>query len=415
VWAGLVFFYPLGVRGQFLPRLRTVTLGTLLGLAALIAVHAPFAVDAYRRGFGPQFTGQYTHYVGLLRWEIQREWSYWSSGKNRKTPAAPAQTFASAPETAVAKGDANKQTEDSGRDGRRARIPLTEVFSRGGIYFYAAALWFPVLVAPLLVVSGLVLLLSSLASCNATGKTRSLIVLGTTGCALSLFPQYFFFRPDSVHLNEFLVAFWPASLCSAWALARAAGDSGFRAAKLWSCFVTVLVIFLFVVSFNALFGRDGSGSIMGARSADTYFSALNGVRAKVESSEVADWRGLRDAVINHSAPGEFVVTYPYVPIVNVMCDRPTYQWSLYVDNATASSSFQQKEGAILRQRKPAIVVINNRAINKTEFSRFSNWAAQLYAQIRSDYSPVGTFFDRVEVFALRDSASEDAPPVPETP
>jgi len=226
-------------------------------------------------------------------------------------------------------------------------------------------------------------------------------VLATTGCALSLFPQYFFFRPDSVHLNEFLVPFWPASLCSAWVLLQAANESGSRVARLWSRIVAVLVALLFVVSFNALFGREGSGSIMSARGADTSFKALNGVQAKVKASEISDWEDLRDAVAQNSAPGEFVVTYPYVPIVNVMCDRPTYQWSLYVDNATASTSFEEKEGAILRDRKPSVIVVNNRAINKTEQSRFRNWASELYAQIRHDYDLVGNYFEEVEVFALR--------------
>jgi hypothetical protein len=140
---------------------------------------------------------------------------------------------------------------------------------------------------------------------------------------------------------------------------------------------------------------------MGVKDADTPFAALNGVQAKVRASEISDWEGFRDAVLQNSAPGEFVVTYPYVPIVNVMCDRPTYQWSLYVDNATASASFEEKEGAILRERKPAVIVINNRAINKTEQSRFRNWASKLYGQIRHDYDLVGNYFKEVEVFALR--------------
>ena len=407
--AGLVVLYPFGARGKFLSRLRTVALGTLLGIAAFLAVHAPFAVDAYRRGFGPQFIGQYTSFVGLLRWEFQRELSYWLETKSEKFSAVGEPSKASSNEDeAVVPGGGNA-TEAAGRDGRRPRPSLSEAFSGRGIYFYAAALWLPVLVIPALVLSGIVMLVLSLATWNEAGKTRALVMLATTGCALSLFPQYFFFRPDSVHLNEFLVAFWPASLCSAWALAQAANDSGFRVARLWSSVVALLVVLLFVVSFNALFGRDGSGSIMSARGDNTPFIALNGVRARVKTSEIADWEGLRDAVITHSGPGEFVVTYPYVPIVNVMCDRPTYQWSLYVDNATASSSFQDKEGDVLRERKPAVVVINDRAINKTEQSRFSNWASSLYGQIRSDYELVGTFFGRVEVYALHRTESKTEP------
>ena len=406
VWAGLAILYPFALRGQFKTRLRTALLGTLGGLLAFAAVHAPFVADSHRRGFGAQFTGQYMRYVGLLQWELEREWQHWTSRERSATgPTGTAAVTATSPHRAT---DSSQQTpqglpaqEMSGRDGRRAIVPISEIFSGGRIYFFAAGLWLPVVVAPVLVLSGIVLLVASLICGKGANTTRSLVVLTTTGCALSLFPQYFFFRPDSVHLNEFLVPFWPASLCSAWVLLQAANESGLRVARLWSRIVAVLVALLFVVSFNALFGREGSGSIIGAKDADTPFKALNGVQAKVKASEISDWEGLRDAVTRNSGPGEFVVTYPYVPIVNVMCDRPTYQWSLYVDNATASESFEEKEGATLRERKPAVIVINNRAINKTEQSRFRNWASGLYAQIRSDYEFVGNYFEQVEVFALR--------------
>jgi hypothetical protein len=407
VWAGLAVLYPFGDRGQFLPRFRTVALGTSLGLAAFIAVHAPFAADAYRRGFGPQFTAQYLNYVHLLRWELSREWEHWLAREPESAPAAPA--VDPPPTDASAKPATQAKTETEGRDGRRPRPALAEVFTGRGVYFFGAAIWMPALVAAVLAASGGVLLACSLFFHNATNKTRALVVLGSTGCALALFPQYFFFRPDSVHLNEFLVAFWPAALCSAWVLIQAARDSGRPAARLWSAITAVLVVLLFIVSFNALFGRDGSGSIMSARGADAPFSALNGVRSRVKASELRDWEGLRDAVLAHAAPGQFVVTYPYVPIINVMCDRPSYQWSLYVDNATAVPGFQQHEGSVLRDRKPAVIVINDRAINRTESSRFSRWASQLHGQIVNDYSLVGTFFDRVEVYALR------RPPAPAAP
>jgi len=412
VWAGLAVLYPFTSRGQFRARLRTVSLGTVGGLIAFAAVHTPFVADSYRRGFGDQFTGQYTHYVELLRWEFQREWQHWTSQDQTETGTAG--TAETSPHLAAESSSQTPQRlpsqETSGRDGRRAILPVSEIFSGGRVYFFAAGLWLPVVVAPVLVVSGLVLLVVSLIRGHGVNATRSLVVLTTTGCALSLFPQYFFFRPDSVHLNEFLIPFWPAALCSAWVLMQAANESGLRAARVWSRFVAALVALLFIVSFNALFGREGSGSIMGVKDADTPFKALNGVQAKVKASEISDWEGLRDAVVGNSGPGEFVVTYPYVPIVNVMCDRPTYQWSLYVDNATASESFEEKEGATLRERSPAVIVINNRAINKTEQSRFRNWAAGLYAQIRNDYELVGTYFEEVEVFARRGGGLRSSPP-----
>jgi hypothetical protein len=407
VWFGLVLLYPFGIRGEFFLRLRTVVLGTLFCIAAFVAVHAPFVAYSYQRGFGPEFTGQYSRYIGLLRWEMEREWSHWLGPRDRKNsgPADALDATVGPGSNKTERGvDEENSTESSGRDGRRSRAALGEIFTEGGLYFFAAALWMPVFVAPCLVISGTLLLSVSLVTWSAVGKMRALVALTTTGCALSLFPQYFFFRPDSVHLNEFLIAFWPASLCSMWVLMQSARSSGFFAAKLWSGFLAALVALLFIVSFNALFGRNGSGSIMASRGDDALFQAFNGVRAKVKSKDIADWEGLRDAVLAHSRTGEFVVTYPYVPIVNVMCDRPTYQWSLYVDNATASSSFLEKEARTLRERKPAVIVINDRAINKTEQSRFSNWASRLCEQIKQDYELAGTFFGNVEVYGLRQAA-----------
>ena len=162
-----------------------------------------------------------------------------------------------------------------------------------------------------------------------------------------------------------------------------------------------------VLSFNALFNRESSGSIRSSRGVDTPFRAANGVQAKVKKKELADWEGLRDTVVRHAEPGEFVITYPYVPIVNVMCDRPSYQRRLYADNATADSSFFTAESALIDERRPAVIVVNNRAINKTEESRFRNWAAPLQAHIDANYVLVGEFFEEVAVYA-RPSAGAGA-------
>jgi hypothetical protein len=166
-----------------------------------------------------------------------------------------------------------------------------------------------------------------------------------------------------------------------------------------------LTVLQFIVSFNALFNREASGSIRSARGMDTPFRALNGVQAKVKKGELADWEGLRDTVLAHADPGDFVITYPYVPIVNVMCDRPTYQRRLYADNATAGPEFFAAEAALIDRHRPAVIVVNNRAINKTEESRFRRWAAPLQAHIDANYVPVGEYFGEIAVFARPDKVT----------
>jgi hypothetical protein len=399
VWAGLVLLYPFGERGAFPARLRTVFLGTAAALAAFAAVHAPFVLHAYQRGFGPQYTAQYLGFFHLLGYELQREVAHWMP---QPEPAAgPALPAVDAPPPPPP-GDAPGGDGFGGRDGRRALPSPASIFTGRGIYFFAAAIWFPVLFAPVLVLTGVVLLAAALWRRHPERKRLALLILTTTGCALAFFPQYFFFRPDPTHLNEFLLVFWPASVCSAWAAWRAADLSGSRAGRLLARLLVAMTALQMVLSFNALFNRESSGSIRSSRGLDARFSALNGVWSRVAGRQLADWEGLRDTVLAHSAPGDFVVTYPYVPIVNVMCDRPTYQWSLYVDNATASPRFCAVEAERLGQRQPAVIVVNNRAINRTEPSRFRNWAAPLQAYIEANYAPVGEFFGEITVYARPD-------------
>ncbi len=398
IWLGLTVLFPLGERGLFVARLRTVALGTAAALAAFAAVHAPFVIHSYQRGFGPEFVGQYTAFIGLLRWELEQEIAGLQAKPPRETPAGSGEM------------ESLKTVEDAGsggdtglgsRDGRQLRPSLSSTLGDvvgGKIYFLNLAIWFPPLMAGVLVLTGAVMLVAAMARPDSALKQRALVILVTTGCALTLFPQYFFFRPDAVHLGEFMVPFWPAILCSGWMVweKRRTG----RLPEIWAWTVAVLVTMQMVVSFNGLFGRAASGSIRSARGLDAEFRALNGVRSRVKAKELSDWEGLRDAVLAHSLPGENVVTFPYVPIVNVMCNRPSYQWMLYTDNATATPGFLEGAGKEILKFRPAVIVINDRAINRTEFSRFRNWAAPLYTLITENYMPVGSFFEDVEVYAL---------------
>ncbi len=401
MWSGLIVLYPFSYRGQGLARLRTVVLGTVAALLAFAAVHAPVVVDAYQRGFGPEFVAQYSSHVKLLRWELEQE-----IGPPTATVDSDALFEPAAAEQAAA---AATEGELGERDGRIARPTLADITQRGFLYYFALAIWFPVLLAGLILVGGTVLLVWSLLGRDPALKVYALVMLTTTGSALALFPQYFFFRPDAVHLNEFMVPFWVAAACSGWAAWQAGHHLGRRWVAVTAGALALLVVLQFFVSFNALFSRRTSGSISAGRGLDAVFQAPHGVFARVKSQELADWEGLRDAVINHAGPGQYVITYPYVPILNVMAGRPSYQRQLYADNATVSPRFLQREIERLQTERPAVVVVNNRAINRTEFSRFRQWAAPLYQTIASDYEQVGEFFGEIEVFVRPDTLRREIP------
>lgn len=404
IWLGLTVLFPLGEKGRFAARLRTAALGTLAALAAFAAVHAPFAIHAYQRGFGPQFVGQYTAFIGLLRWELEQEISVMRAKPGEASKTSPEKSVQTGTGTPELGHDSGNGGELGAREGRQSRPPLASIIENGRIFFFALAVWFPILMAGVLVSTGVVMLGVSMLRMDAPLKQGALVILVTTGCALTLFPQYFFFRPDAVHLGEFMVPFYPAVLCSGWMVWERRGTGGFL--RVWAWIVAILVAMQMIVAFNGLFGRPASGSIRSAAGLDTGFHALNGVKTRVKAKELADWEGLRDAVLSHSSPGEYVVTYPYVPIVNVMCDRPSYQWMLYTDNATATPRFLDDAGKEILKFRPAVIVINDRPINRTEFSRFRNWASPLYALITQNYVHVGNFFEDIEVYARPDKARD---------
>jgi hypothetical protein len=409
VWACLVVLYPIGVRGEFLSRLRLVSIGTLVGLAAFAGVHLPFVIHAYNRGFGPEFTRQYSQFVHLLRWELGREIQ-----KIQPPPIVlaatqePVKTVETQPQPAPSQEQVaarNSKPVDS-QDGRRPRPPFSDSFRKGVISFFPLSMYFPVLAAGVITIGGVAFFLSGVLFRNPANRQKGLAILATTGCALALFPQYFFFRPDSVHLAEFMVPFYPALACAA-----PAGISLLRGRlflKLCGGLLIVVSVLQVFVAFNSLFGREGSGSIRIARGKTAMFEAPGGIRFRVRPGDLAQWEALRDMLAASTREGDYLVTYPYVPLLNVMAERPSYQTKLYVDNATEAPDFPGKTVFELREKRPVVVVLNNRDINKTEFSRFKNWASPVYKFLTENYVLAGTYFENIEVFVRPDRASDPA-------
>lgn len=396
VWVGLVVLYPLGIRAEFVSRLKIVTTGTLLALVFFAVVHAPLVVDASRRGFSKEFLAQYSQFVNLLRWELAQEIE-----KVFPKKAQPSAQASSSQVVRVSTGKPAEPKAESPRDGRHARPELTEVLQVRGVSFLDLAIYLPVLSAGMLALAGGVLFFAGLARGNVANRQAGLVLATTTGCALALLPQYFFFRPDSVHLAEFMVPFYAALACG---LAFSAGfvRSSSVLVKFAGVLLVAVCVVQVVVAFNALFGREGSGSIRSARGKRALFEAPGGIFMRVRPADLRDFENLRDALLTNSESGEWLVTYPYVPVLNILADRPSYQRKLYVDNATESADFSFLAISEFDKKRPALVVINNRAINKTEFSRFKNWASPFYQHITANYVLVGTYLKEIEVFVRPD-------------
>ena len=407
VWLGLALLYPFGSRQTFGSRLRTSLIGTFCGGLLLLAIHVGFFLHAQQRGFGAEFVGQYSNFVSLFHHEIVQE-SEKITKQAAKTPATEAVTAPPTEQTASPPKPLKKAkaAPEDIRDARLVRPPLTKIWQapRHRDRYLGLCLYYPVFWSAAFVAIAVLMLMASVWRGDEKNKERALVILATTGCSLSLFPQYFFFRPDAPHLSEFMVPFLPAVACSAYVIRQAAVASGRR---FWKAGAWVLVVFSALLAplyLKAIMPREDAGTIL-SLDTPTEFRALNGVNVKLSSKDAAVMEGLRNAVLSHSLPGEYVLCYPYAPTINFMTDRPSYEYNLYIDDSTAGSDFQA--GAIKRINKyrPAAIVIDNRPINGTERSRFKNWATAIMAHIETSYSHVGTFLigkREVEVYARPD-------------
>ena len=116
-------------------------------------------------------------------------------------------------------------------------------------------------------------------------------------------------------------------------------------------------------------------------------------------------QALSKVVADNSNPSDYLVAYPYHPMINVMTNRRTYEKDVYIDNETAASTRRWDEQAIARIEKfrPAVIVLSDWAVNGHDGSRFSVWAAPTKAWIAAHYESRGTFktsMDEFEVYTL---------------
>jgi hypothetical protein len=122
---------------------------------------------------------------------------------------------------------------------------------------------------------------------------------------------------------------------------------------------------------------DATGSIGVAKGRNQVFQAENGVNVRVSAGEKGQLEALRDVVLNHSAPGDAIVCMPYCPGVAFMTARRMLLSNFYADETFLVRKPEWLPSAIemTRDTRPPVVIIVDWAINGTEQSRFTHWAA----------------------------------------
>ncbi len=375
--------------------LKESLVGGFLGLFAIVLVHLPFAWDAHARGYAPQFYGQYTSFVGLLKWELQKQ----IEPMFAKTPAPQRVKEADNTTAEAKKTETVSATPETG--GRRQRPELHEIFSgpKPRDQFFAAAIYLPVIVSVGMVMGATFTFFGAWLRGSEKLWNESLIVLVLTGCSLTLFPSYFFFRPDTPHISEFMVPFLPAIVVTSFLLLRSAQR---RAGYLAGFFALAVCVLQIWIHFGHAWPKESAGTIAARKHGPAEFIGLNNVRVRLRPEHADALKGLQSAIVDNSSPKDWVVCFPYSPTINFMTNRPSYLWDLYTDNTMAGSDFDSFHIALLKRNKPAAVVIDDRAINNNEASRFPNWAPQFYAYLKENYRFGGEYLGN-EVFLRKET------------
>ncbi|HEY5792079.1 MAG TPA: hypothetical protein VIS74_02200, partial [Chthoniobacterales bacterium] len=229
------------------------------------------------------------------------------------------------------------------------------------------------------------------------------LLLGT-GAALTLWPQYYFFRPDLPHLSEFMVPFYVALGLMTYAAGAAMIRWRNPFVRAGLAALVLLALFDGIAYPYYAVPKETAGGNAANRGRFSEFRGENGVNVRLKDWERDGIQALYEAVLKYSSPEDFITVYPYSPTILLMTNRRSYEWNLYVDNATAPPDFFEKAIANIEWKRPAVIVIDNRDINKIEVSRFQNWAKPLYDYIQAHYVDLGPFGRRskLEVFVRPD-------------
>ncbi|MCE9611270.1 MAG: hypothetical protein K8R23_13830 [Chthoniobacter sp.] len=220
------------------------------------------------------------------------------------------------------------------------------------------------------------------------------------GGSLTTFPQFFFFRPDRPHLSEFMPGFIVA-MVGCLALLKGGAKASRTTLLFTGGCTTFFVVHLALFALFA-FQHPSAGTIAARTGRETKFVGENGVRVRAFKREAQTLTTIRDAVFKHSRPDDFLVCYPYMPGYNLMTNRRTYLHNVYVDNATHEPGWVAQTVRDFEEKKPAVIIIDHRAINGGPASRFPQWAAPVYEYVKIHYVRVAEIRpgnEPIEVFA----------------
>lgn len=360
--------------------------------AAAFLVHAPVIIDAQRRGFGGDFLEQYpaaARYIGYSLSEALRP-THPNPSPSAPVAAAPSPASDAPAKAAPAKEEASRET--------LARKPLSDVWKKKQSKHRALPFltYAPIAGTAVILAAAALLLMAFRREKDSSGYPRFLAILTVVGAALTAFPQFYFFRPDIPHLAEFMPGFIVALVCGSAVTALNFARAG-ACLKIAMCAPAAFAALHLWVYFAHVFPRVSAGTAALREGRTALFQGENGVHVLLTKGEHEAFRQIHDLVTQNAAPSDYVVCYPYAPGINFMTNRRTYERSLFIDNATRGSKFDEETIAKIERYRPAVIAIDDWKINGSEDSSFSRWAAPTKSYIEKTYHFRGTF-ERQQIF-----------------
>jgi hypothetical protein len=385
---GCLVVYPLIDFRRWKQCIGFSTVAAVCYASLIILIHIPVDQFAARHRFREEFWSQYVSWkndVAKYLTEASRNSAkalaeITPSGAPRSTPVAV---------SASAKGSQAESDADSDRR-TRPRPPVSDIIlgSSAGARHFAFLVYYPIAGGAIIILLSALFTIRGWRTHKPAFTQKGFILLIATGSALTLLPQYFLFRPDPPHVSEMMCPFTIAAAIAfdAGLLARRIGSRMMRFAGTLYLILAAIHI-AFYVEFGFKKPSMGSCAIKGR--SEVFFKADNGVFGYIPSDKVSGYRALYQTIVDHSTPEDYVVCFPYQPMVNFMTNRRSYLYNLYVDNATAPFKFDEQAVSEIEKYKPAVILIDDFAMNQIPASRFTVWAAPLYQYIENNYDYAG--------------------------
>ena len=387
IWALLLLFVLVDKRLALRRRAAHLVLGGALLAGVAGAVQVPPYLYLRTLGVESHFAGQIPAWFGTLSGGLQDQ-------IGASAPPADKPVAEATPATAPVAVDRSLL----------ARRPVADIWSGAGgkVRLLAFLTYAPLAGFALFLAGGILSLAGRVLRGSFVLHEHSMKWLLLVGGSLTTFPQFFFFRPDRPHLSEFMPGYIVAMVgCLVLLWPRGERRTGPKTLLAAAC-AAVFALHLAAFAYYA-FQHPSAGTIAARVGRETKFAGANGVRVRAFKREAQTLTTIRDAVLQHSRADDYLICYPYMPGYNLMTNRRTYLHNVYVDNATHDADWMANSIRDLEQRKPAMIIIDHRAINGTEASRFSRWAAPVHDYVKIHYARVAEIqsadHSTIEVFA----------------